>query len=106
MLYKADEPAWPMGCIAQQQLCKDGACTGLGSAVDNFSSLSEGHLGLNSTFLGVLYYLNLTKNLHDIILSLGLGRCLERTKGLVFKSVRLKTNIRRTSPTGLGPFWQ
>lgn len=78
VLYRPDEPAWPMGCVAQEQLCKDGTCTGLGSSLDSQSSLSEDYLGLNSTFLGAGYYFNLQTNLHDILMSLG-PRALEGT---------------------------
>ncbi|KAI9150808.1 hypothetical protein HJFPF1_10585 [Paramyrothecium foliicola] len=69
-LFRGDEPAWPMGCMAQYEACKDGNCTGLGSAHDTYAKL---WMDLNAvpSFYGQGWYIGLATYTSNIIFDLG-----------------------------------
>lgn len=82
--YEADEPAWPMGCVVQYEVCKDNICTGLGPSTTTFLSMRD-NLHINSTFLSSAFYWNLMVPTGNILATMGrtsLASRYEYTNGM------------------------
>ncbi|KAH7324916.1 hypothetical protein B0I35DRAFT_509577 [Stachybotrys elegans] len=64
-IFKPDEPAWPMGCVEQAQVCAGGACTGLGPWQDVIAAIKD--LNISSNFYGDSYYLVFVEFLTNVL---------------------------------------
>ncbi|KAI9147062.1 hypothetical protein HJFPF1_13093 [Paramyrothecium foliicola] len=78
--YQTAEPAWPMGCTLQYQICDRQSCTGLGSYNDTLLRL-ESEFGLAFSFLGFPYPFIGLESLYNLIMVLGRKALASTYKG-------------------------
>jgi hypothetical protein len=69
-IYEADEPAWPMACVMQFQVCKKNTCTGFGSFEDILNRLKS-DLHTPEVPFGIWQYLRSSLTLSNLIFALG-----------------------------------
>jgi hypothetical protein len=78
-LYGPTEPAWPMGCVEQFQVCQLDYCTGWGSRNDTVRGMYR-HANWTSQFLGLGSFIDLMDHPVNLITALGKDSLASRYK--------------------------
>ncbi|KAH7328400.1 hypothetical protein B0I35DRAFT_473119 [Stachybotrys elegans] len=95
--YMPSEPAWPMGCTQQSQVCKRDICTGWASETDVQAATED--LGIAFRALDTPYFRNLLTTPSNIFTALGIEALASRYRnsasGSVFQDRQLEEYVTR-----------
>ncbi|KAI9146956.1 hypothetical protein HJFPF1_12985 [Paramyrothecium foliicola] len=83
--FQPDEPAWPMGCVEQFQLCKQKFCTGLGSLRDTIERIRNGWYSPSN--FGDAFYLIFIQSLTNLLNTMGSNAPASRNKAFLNQQI-------------------